>query len=141
MSTESQCRSHDGSRGRGRNPILDPDGDHPLRNVFSVGAAAPADDQALAAEVVGFAIGDRVSIALARPSDGSGPRFHWQAGTVTAINPADCEIQVSIDGRTAPAWFCPVEVVPMPIRGARRALDGDAAIPAAVCPSDALLTV
>ncbi len=87
--------------------------DHPLENVFSVGDQSSPEVQELAAEVVGFRIGEQVRVALTRPAKGSGPRFEAKTGTVKTINPADREVGVMLTKShdTSVAWFCPAELV------------------------------
>ena len=79
--------------------------EHPLSNVFAVGPESAEDRQRLAAEVVGFALGDRVVVVGTR-------RYYGKVGTVQTINPADIEVGVIFGTRLSPDM--------VPARGAGR---------------------
>ena len=88
--------------------ILPPE--HPLANTFAVGANAKPETIRLAEEVVGFALGETVTVKLADPTRGTSSRYHGRTGTVVTINPADLEVAVELNGRQT--WFRPTELVP-----------------------------
>ena len=74
---------------------------HPLHKTFAVGPNAKPETQRMAAEVVGFELGQIVtSKVLSDHYQGNGP--------ILTINPADREVLVDLDGRRA--WFRPTEL-------------------------------
>ena len=87
--------------------ILPPE--HPLANTFAVGPNAKSETIRLAEEVIGFALGETVTVKLANPARGTGPRYHGRSGTVAVINPADLEVGVDLKGTVT--WFRTHEVV------------------------------
>ncbi|MGH9090193.1 MAG: hypothetical protein ACRDZR_02245 [Acidimicrobiales bacterium] len=98
--------------------ILPPD--HPLDAVFSIGRRSGRDIRELAAEVVGFRIGDRVRCERTAPARGSWDRYAGRAGRVVGINPADGEVGLSFgESEGVEAWFVPDELrrVTAPTRG------------------------
>ena len=84
--------------------------EHTLANTFAVGANAEPETQRMAEEVVGFTLGEIVTIKLPDPYRGTSPRYHGRSGTVAVINPADIEVGINLNGRTT--WFRPTELVP-----------------------------
>jgi hypothetical protein len=84
--------------------------EHPLANTFAVGSNAKPETQRMAAEVVGFVLGEVVTVKLANPYLGTGPRYHGRAGRVKTINPADLEVGVDLAGTVT--WFRPSELAP-----------------------------
>lgn len=81
-------------------PILAPN--HPLANVFSVGPDGRRDLRRAAADVVGFAIGDRVRCCFRR--------YDGRLATVVRINPADCEVGVTVSDADRILWCVPSEL-------------------------------
>jgi hypothetical protein len=83
--------------------------EHPLANTFAVGPNAKPETIRLAEEVIGFALGEIVTVKLANPTRGTGPRYHGRSGAVAVINPADLEVGVDLNGTVT--WFRTDEVV------------------------------
>jgi ribosomal protein L21E len=82
---------------------------HPLGKTFAVGPNANPETQRLAAEVVGFELGETVTVKLPDPHRGTSPRYHGRSGAVAVINPADIEVGVDLTGTVT--WFRTDEVV------------------------------
>lgn len=82
---------------------------HPLSGTFAVGANAEPETQRMASEVVGFELGEIVTVKLANPRRGKPPRYHGRTGPVRTINPADIEVGVDLAGTVT--WFRTDEVV------------------------------
>ena len=74
---------------------------HPLGKTFAVGPNANPETQRMAAEVVGYELGEIVASKVV--SD-----LYQGIGPIITINPADREVLVDLDGRRA--WFRPTEL-------------------------------
>ena len=83
--------------------------EHPLSGTFAVGLNAGPETQRMAEEVVGFTLGETVTVKLPDPYRGTGPRYHGRSGAVAVINPADLEVGVDLKGTVT--WFRTDEVV------------------------------